>query len=35
MITPELPTQLASLDQTKNTAIDLGIKFGPKLLSRS
>ncbi|MGA8007557.1 MAG: mechanosensitive ion channel [Burkholderiales bacterium] len=27
-----MPTQLASLDQARNTAIDLGIKFGPKLL---
>lgn len=27
-----MPTQLASLDQAKNTAIDLSIKFGPKLL---
>jgi small conductance mechanosensitive channel len=27
-----MPTQLANLDQAKNTAIDLGIKFGPKLL---
>jgi small conductance mechanosensitive channel len=27
-----MPTQLAGLDQAKNTAIDLGIKFGPKLL---
>ncbi|HUJ86693.1 MAG TPA: mechanosensitive ion channel [Burkholderiales bacterium] len=27
-----MPTQLANLDRAKNTAIDLGIKFGPKLL---
>ena len=27
-----MPTQLAGLDQAKNTAIDLGIKFGPRLL---
>jgi len=27
-----MPSQLAGLDQAKNTAIDLGIKFGPKLL---
>ena len=27
-----MPTQLASLDQARNTAIDLAIKFGPKLL---
>ncbi len=32
MIERVMPTQLANLDQAKNTAIDLGIKFGPKLL---
>ena len=27
-----MPSQLAGLDRTKDTAIDLGIRFGPKLL---
>jgi len=27
-----MPTKLAALDQARNTAVDLGIKFGPKLL---
>jgi len=27
-----MPTQLASLDQAKNTFIDLSVKFGPKLV---
>lgn len=28
-----MPLQLGGLDQAKNTAIDLGIKFGPRLLA--
>jgi small conductance mechanosensitive channel len=31
-MTPIMPAQLANFDQARNTAIDLGIKFGPKLL---